>query len=152
MLSDDEIAHLGHDLDTAVFGRGEVFIREGEYSQHFCHIVSGKVEISREGKVLATLGSDDFFGEMSLVTGDPAGATVTAAEETVVIRIAQQKFRETVKMSEELARRLSEVIILRQTELRAFSEKQAGTDRGAIAKDSENLFRRIIKYFNAGPG
>jgi len=151
-LSDAEWAGLQRSLDTCVFGRGEVFIREGEFSSHFCHIVSGRVEIRHAGKVLTTSGPGDFFGEISLVTGEPAGATVTAAEETVVVRIPQQKFRETVKMSEELARQLSEVIVRRQAELREFSEQHTAPDRGAIAKASENLFRRIIKYFNTAPG
>ncbi len=69
-------------LPVTLFKAGEVIFSEGEAPGAVYAIVSGKVKISKEGRLLATLGRDDVFGDMALIDNAPRSATAVAAEET----------------------------------------------------------------------
>ena len=59
------------DADT-----GEVLMRQGQKAPPLIYVATGQMEIEHEGLPVSTCGPDDFLGEMSLVTGEGASATV----------------------------------------------------------------------------
>lgn len=69
-------------------------IREGEPGRGLYVVLHGSVDVSkRDGDqkvLLATLGAGDVFGEMSLLNGAPATATVTAAQRSTVLFLARE--------------------------------------------------------------
>ena len=146
-IEDGDFRALLAAVETRVFGGGETVIREGDEGAHFFHVLSGAVNVLKNGQVIARLGPGDFFGEISLVTGDKISATVTAAEESVVILVPSARFKQVVGMNESMAMKLSAVITRRQDEMRVFSENYPKDDPGARKKESETLFKRILKYF-----
>jgi CRP-like cAMP-binding protein len=66
---------------------GEVVIAEGARGDGLYVILAGEVEVLREGTVAGTLGAGDVFGEMSLLDGVPAVATVRALRRTSLLRL-----------------------------------------------------------------
>lgn len=58
---------------------GEVLIRQGQIAPPLIYIATGKMEIEHEGLPVGTCGPDDFIGEMSLISGEGASATVKVA-------------------------------------------------------------------------
>jgi len=146
-IADEDFQRLLAVVETRVFGAGETIIREGDEGDHFYHVYSGTVNVIKDGQVIARLGAGDFFGEISLVTGDKVSATVTAAEESVVILVSSARFKQMVEMNEAMAMKLSALITSRQEEMKQFSEKNPKAGPASGKKDSENLFRRILKYF-----
>lgn len=64
------------------FADGDVIFDEGDEGSHLYVIQSGQVEISRQGpggkRVLARLGPGEFFGEMSVVLGEPRTAQASS--------------------------------------------------------------------------
>lgn len=60
------------------FADGDVIFDEGDEGSHLFVIQSGQVEICRQGhagkRVVARLGPGEFFGEMSVVLGEPRTA------------------------------------------------------------------------------
>ena len=111
------------------------------------HIYSGAMNVIKGGQVVARLGPGDFFGEISLVTGERTNATVTAERESVVLLVSSARFKQVVDMNEAMAEKLSALITRRQEEMQAFSERNRAVDGLALKKDSEKLFTRILKYF-----
>jgi CRP/FNR family transcriptional regulator, cyclic AMP receptor protein len=77
------------------FPKGTAVLREGEPGDEFYLIASGTVRVQTtrtddEHPVeLATLGRGAFFGEVSVLTGRPRTATVTALEEVLVVVFSQ---------------------------------------------------------------
>jgi len=146
-IDEKEFLKLLADVDCKIFGSGETIIREGEDSEFFSHVYSGSVNVVKEGRVVARLEAGDFFGEISLVTGEKTGATVVADRESVIIMVSAARFKQIIDMNEGLAMKLSAVITRRQDELKLFSEKNPAVDAGAGKKSSEKLFKRILNYF-----
>ena len=57
---------------------GEVVISEGELTDDFYFLRSGEVEVSKEGRVVATLRGGSFFGEMAALCPGPRTSRVMA--------------------------------------------------------------------------
>ena len=146
-IAEADFLKLLDEVDYKVFGGGETIIREGEDSEFFSHIYAGAVNVVKDGRVVARLQAGDFFGEISLVTGEKTGATVVADRESVIIMVSSARFKQIIGMNEALAMKLSAVITQRQEELKLFSEKAMAADATAGKKMSENLFKRILNYF-----
>jgi CRP/FNR family cyclic AMP-dependent transcriptional regulator len=69
------------------FVRGEVVIREGDYTRRGYRLKRGWAEVYLEGppeRVLARLGPGDIFGEMALISGRPRSASVRALDDIEV--------------------------------------------------------------------
>jgi CRP/FNR family transcriptional regulator, cyclic AMP receptor protein len=77
-LSDKELQEVALRTEDLDFPAGKVLCREGEIGSDFYVIMEGEADVSRDGEVIATHGSGDFFGEISLVEDVARNATVTA--------------------------------------------------------------------------
>ncbi len=105
---------------------GQAIVRQGERAGGLYLIVLGAVEVvrrasDRRGVVLATLGEGSYFGEMSLLSGEMASASVIAAGPCELAVLPPRDFYEVVAASPELwsvmrveadARRLANAQIL----------------------------------------
>jgi CRP-like cAMP-binding protein len=82
------------------FGRGARIIEEGSPGGGLYLILVGEVEVVRgQGdaeKVLGKLGEGSYFGEMSLLRGGTASATVRASRMTEVVQLPPRDFYEVV--------------------------------------------------------
>ena len=85
-------------FETKLFEPGETIIAQGTEGGHLAYIMEGKVEVLKEipdgePEVVATLGTGDILGEMSLLTGQPRNASVRAAEKTWIIQVDERTFQ-----------------------------------------------------------
>jgi MFS family permease len=71
---------------------GEAVIREGDPGDLFYIVESGEVEVTKEGRHVATLGPGEYFGEIALLRDVPRTATVTAMSETVLQALDRATF------------------------------------------------------------
>ena len=90
---------------------GTALFLEGESSRELYVLLSGALEVYRDGEVLATITAPmSIVGEMSALTGVPRGATVTAKQRSTVIvaEDPQGLFDEYPQLGFKLARLLAE--------------------------------------------
>lgn len=69
------------------FDRGEVVVTEGSLGDALYLVLSGAVTVRKGGRVLATLGAGEFFGEMCLVEPATRCADVVAEEPSFLFRM-----------------------------------------------------------------
>lgn len=98
-----ELYFLAFRMDEASLTPGQVVIHEGQPAETFYILVSGNVEVTRQGKKAARLGPGDFFGEISMLTGGPATATVTADGPVEVLVLRHGQFQDAIKANPALA-------------------------------------------------
>ncbi|OIP89933.1 MAG: hypothetical protein AUK26_10495 [Syntrophaceae bacterium CG2_30_58_14] len=101
-LSETERAEVGEALLFRNFRRNDIILHEEETSRCLYLICSGKVkilQISAEGEeqILAIHRKGDFFGEMALLDGRTAPATVIALEETRIGLISRETFTDHLR-------------------------------------------------------
>ncbi len=95
----------------------KVIFRQGDSGHSMYIIIEGAVEITQgegiEKHVLATLGPGEFFGEMSIVTGQPRTADAEAVKKSLLLPIKSDEFLSRIKAEPELAFYILRGLILR---------------------------------------
>jgi hypothetical protein len=77
---------------------GKTLIREGEIGHEFFAIAEGEVEISKDGKKLATEVSGDTFGEIALLFDVPRTATVRTTAPSRLFVLHEQAFHSVLAL------------------------------------------------------
>jgi CRP-like cAMP-binding protein len=93
---------------------GEVFITEGKNSDGLYVVLHGQVRVVKKNDEgmqfeLARLKEGDLFGEMSLLTRQPATATVTATGNTIVLKLPRENFQELILTHPQILELVSEL-------------------------------------------
>jgi len=67
-----------------------VLMREDELSDDFYIMIDGNVNVTKNGRLINVIRSDDCFGEMAYISGKavPRSATVTASTDVTVLKIS----------------------------------------------------------------
>lgn len=131
-LPREEALHLRGALVHRRYGAGEVILREGEQPEELCILASGIVCVTCRDhhggqRELARLQPGEWFGEMSLLTGEPASATVQAESEVEVWALPRVVFAALTASSPLLLERLCTILVerLRRTNERYLQAQKA---------------------------
>jgi len=123
VLGPSERERVAHEMVARRFGRGERIIEQGAPGQTFYVVGSGTVSIlTARGVEVTRLGRGQYFGEMSLLTGEPRSATVVAAEDAVLFELDRPTFAQLFDEQPALAGLLSEALAHRRGQLRAVAD------------------------------
>ncbi len=85
---------------------GSVLTKQGEPGREFMIILEGQATVRRDGKVLATLGPGDFFGELAVIAGVPRNATITADTDMIVDALNRREFSSLLDESPKIAKKI----------------------------------------------
>jgi CRP-like cAMP-binding protein len=102
------------------FPAGHVLFREGDSGTEMYVIQSGKVRISKRvrevEKTLVSLGTGEFFGEMSILNNKPRSASATVEEPAKLLVIDPKTFEAMVRGNAEIAVRMIKKLAARLQE------------------------------------
>lgn len=116
VLDDAEMAGLAERMTTHLFSAGETIVAQGDSGTSMYIIAEGLlyvyIEQAETGNLLKVgeLSPGKFFGETSLLTGDPRTATVKAETDALVCEIGKEDMEILLHKRPEIAEQLSEVI------------------------------------------
>ena len=82
-LSSKEIKKVASYMTTIDVREGRDLTVQGTVGREFMIIAEGEASVRRNGRLIATLGPGDFFGELAVIAGVPRTATVTAETKMV---------------------------------------------------------------------
>ncbi len=120
VLRPEEKELLANAMVPRYFGAGERIIEEGAAGQTFYVVASGTVVVTtRRGVEVTRLARGQYFGEMSLLTGEPRSATVVAVEDAVLFELDRPRFGELFAGHPGLATQLSTILAERRLQLEA---------------------------------
>jgi len=71
---------------------GTIVVRQGDPGDALCIVAEGTVEVQRDDHVVAQLTAGKYFGEISLIDGEPRSATVVAVEDVVLLELSSSDF------------------------------------------------------------
>ena len=77
-LSTPQLARVVHTFEERFFPDGERILRQGLRGSGFFVILEGEASVVIDGQPRATLARGDFFGEVSILLGEPPVADVVA--------------------------------------------------------------------------
>lgn len=149
-LSDEEIATLAKSSTRRVFAPGEAIVRMGQEGGSMFVIMRGAVSVQLPdgagSRTINELGPNDFFGEMSLLTGEPRSANVVANEETHVMQIRKAAIKPLFEANPKLLESISAIVDERRRLL--VQQKLEQTMRPQ--KTEAGVISAIKKFFGLG--
>ncbi len=77
-LGRPQLAEAAHTFTEEAFPAGQRILRQGFAGSGFYVILAGEVAVRIDGEERARLGKGDFFGEMSILLGEPPTADIVA--------------------------------------------------------------------------
>jgi CRP-like cAMP-binding protein len=141
-----ERAELAEHMQERLVARGDAVMHEGESGDALYVLAEGVLDVDREGITLDRMVPGDVFGEMSLLTGQPRSATVSAATEAVVYKIGREQLQPILERRPEIAEGLAAVMVARQG---VNAERRRLADLPPEAPPTrEDLLGRLRSFFH----
>jgi CRP-like cAMP-binding protein len=136
------------------FGNGDAIVRQGQSGDSMYVVGSGGALVVLEGKEpgtprheVATIDTGGYFGEMSLLTGEPRSATVIARDDTSVLEISSDLFRQLAAASPYTVEQIGVAAMTRRTELEAARAAASGS---AVVEPSSSFLSRMKRFLGMG--
>jgi len=112
--------------------------------------VRAVLEDSGEERGIAQIAPGHFFGEMSLLTGEPRSATVVAITSAVAFEITHEDLDALFKVRPEIMEKLSEVVAERRLRnIQTSSAMSAKEQDRQIASVAKQLLGKIRTFFGS---
>jgi CRP-like cAMP-binding protein len=156
-MNDGERRVLAERLRFCPFMKGEMMTRQGAEAHWLYLLTKGSAEVivSTDTGVHKTVGilhAGDFFGEMSLLTGEPRSASLKALDESECYRLDRQAFDDILHARPEIAHYLSELLARRKVEIEAVRHDLDAEARAAMIQGQQrSIFDKIHKLFGLTP-
>src|SRR3990170_7112350 len=133
-LPERALERIRRAVTTRHFAPGQMMLEEGELAGELFIILTGEAlvlgrDLHGQQQVLARLRPGECFGELSMLSGEPASATVEAVTGTDVWILAQGDFVAIANEHPELERNLSTLLAER---LRLSNERLLRAQRGKL--------------------
>ncbi|MDD5089288.1 MAG: cyclic nucleotide-binding domain-containing protein [Candidatus Wallbacteria bacterium] len=105
---------------SRTFFKGDVIFREGETSREAYLLLSGSLEVVKNGEVVAEIKEEgSFIGEMAVLLGEPRTATLQAKEDCELGVVTDKNFDSLVQKMPTVAYKLAKSLAFRLRETTA---------------------------------
>ena len=98
-----------------VYYPGDVVFEEGAGANCAYFVECGRVSVSKKvgsgDHILGTLGRGSIMGEMALIDDAPRMATVRAVEQTTLMHIDRQRFKEKIEGADPFINKLLRLLV-----------------------------------------
>jgi CRP-like cAMP-binding protein len=118
-LGHHELHEIARHVAEVQTQAGQVLVRQGERGHDFALLVDGRARVERDGRTIAELENGDFFGEMSLLDGQPRSASIITETPSTILVMHSRDFGFLLDTVPGLARKMLVELVARLRELEA---------------------------------
>jgi CRP-like cAMP-binding protein len=104
--------------------RGEVLVEQNRPLSALYVVLDGQIEMSRSGRAMFHVGSDETIGNWALFDEQPSVVTATALEDSSLLRIDREDFFDLLADHSEVTREMFQALFKR---VRSLLTKGLGT-------------------------
>jgi CRP/FNR family cyclic AMP-dependent transcriptional regulator len=112
-IPDRILAEVAELCEEVQISEGATVFQKGELGKSLYVIVAGRVRVHDEDQTFEFLNGGQVFGEMALLDPEPRSASITAMEDTQLMRLDQEPFYELLEEQGELARGMIKLLTRR---------------------------------------
>ncbi len=146
-LTDEDRAQIAHSVSIKDYSESEFIVKEGNPGASLFIIISGLCEVlitdkNNDLEQVATLERGDFFGEMSLLTGEPRKASVRVLEDATAVKLEKATFSAILMANPSICDQIGEIVAKRRQKL---DEKLASILD--IPETSQGMIEKIRLFF-----
>jgi len=153
LLPEESLDRLASLSRTLPFMPGEAIIRQGDPGSELYIVQRGQVAINvgrsetHSVAELARLGPGEFFGEMSLMTGETRAATVRAFTECELVEVNKDAFQSVIASDPKFVEPITRVLMDRQLAIEENLTARAKRSRTLTEATNQALLDKIRKFF-----
>jgi hypothetical protein len=131
---------------SVLYAAGEPIVKQGQAGSSMFVLVSGEAKVTIEpGHEVSRFAGSGFFGEMSLLTGEPRSATVTAVSDCLLLEITADAFRQFVLANPAALDHVGAATSARASHLAALRASKSSA-AGAPAEAPDNFVSRVRRF------
>ena len=108
--TEEELARIAHISKIVESPAGTILTEMGAPGNSFFFIIDGRVSVQTPIGSGDPLRPGDFFGEMSLLDGEPRSATITATTDVRLLIVERSQFWRLLEEAPDLVRRILVVL------------------------------------------
>jgi CRP-like cAMP-binding protein len=116
VLSDQQLRRIAAAATETEHAEDEALTEQGVIGHRFHLILDGTAEVERDGERVADLTRGDFVGELGLLGGGPATATVRATSQIRCLTLPREAFWRVLEEEPAIALRILEVVSRRMVQ------------------------------------
>jgi CRP-like cAMP-binding protein len=151
-LDEQQLEDLVQSAKRIRFGKGETIIRQGERGDSMFILAGGIAEVFvlKGGTPLrvGVVRAGENFGEVSLLTGEPRSATVTAQTDCEIFEIDKPAMAALFHEHPQFAEQLSETLAARRLATKSELERlEIGAAESTAGQTKENVLARLRLFF-----
>jgi CRP-like cAMP-binding protein len=150
-LNESQLQQLANRTAVSTYTAGEQLVKQGDPGESLFIIKSGSVSVfvrSEDGRSVYAnqLNAGDFFGEMSLLTGEARAASIRANEETEVIIIDKEAFSNVLTQDPTILDRFLAALERRQQGISKSLQQDSAMRRREMENGRDAFIQRIRRY------
>lgn len=145
MLEADDVAKLADQAPIKVYGLNELVVRQGDGGSSLFVVLKGTLEALIDETVVGSICQGSFFGEMSLLTGEPRSATVRATGEVLLAEITKEIMEPILRSNPATLETLSSILAEREKKSRA--SRATHNESAPVLPRNEDYLQRLKSFF-----
>ena len=112
-LNRPQVEAVAHKMTEESYPTGQRILRQGFTGTGFYVILDGEVAVKIDGEERARLGKGDFFGEMSILLGEPPVADIVTTRQLNVLHLGGPELEGFLRDHPQVMFRMLKTIALR---------------------------------------
>ena len=153
-LTDDERSELAAQIVQKSYSEGDTLIKMDQDGDSMFVLSEGLLDIrigpdGSSSKKVGDIYPGNFFGEMSLLTGEKRSATIMAVKDSIVFEIKKEHVKEIFRKNPDILKDITRLVAERRAHnINALETADQSKDSENSSNFAQNLLNRCRQFFS----